>query len=133
MYSSPTPENASAARRRIAIVGGGYTGSVLAVNLLREDVGGADIVLIERSTAVGPALAYRTQNPHHLLNVRASNMSAFADDPAHFLRWLRAQGGAIAEHEGSALNNVFVPRRDYGLYIEDAFREAVAARAAAAT
>ena len=101
------------------------------MNLLREDVGGADIVLIERSTAVGPGLAYRTQNPHHLLNVRASNMSAFADDPAHFLRWLRAQGGAIAEHEGSALNNVFVPRRDYGLYIEDVFREAVAARAAA--
>ena len=58
-------------------------------------------------------------------------MSAFADDPAHFLRWLRAQGGAIAEHEGSALNNVFVPRRDYGLYIEDVFREAVAGGAAA--
>ena len=130
MHFSPTPENVSAARQRIAIVGGGYTGSVLAANLLRVSTGGADIVLIERSTAVGPGLAYRTQNPHHLLNVRASNMSALADDPDHFLRWLRARGGAIAAGAGSALGNVFVPRRDYGLYIEDVFREAILARAA---
>ncbi|MGO8972073.1 MAG: FAD/NAD(P)-binding protein [Steroidobacteraceae bacterium] len=63
----------------------------------------SEIVLIERSTTVGLGLAYRTQNPNHLLNVRASNMSAFADDPAHFLRWLRARSGVIAEHTGSAL------------------------------
>jgi uncharacterized NAD(P)/FAD-binding protein YdhS len=118
-------------RRRIGIVGGGYTGSVLAANLLREDIGGADIVLIERSMAIGPGLAYSTQNPNHLLNVRASNMSAFADDPAHFLRWLKARGAATTDDEDWALSNVFVPRRDYGLYIEDVFRESVSGRGVA--
>jgi uncharacterized NAD(P)/FAD-binding protein YdhS len=118
-------------RSRVAIVGAGYTGSVLAACLLSEDLGDVDIVLIERSGAVGRGLAYRTQNPNHLLNVRASNMSAFADDPTHFLRWLKARDDAIAEDAGPALGNVFVPRRDYGLYIEDVFHQAVSARAAA--
>ena len=27
-------------------------------------------------------------NPRHLLNVRIENMSAFADEPDHFVRWL---------------------------------------------
>jgi uncharacterized NAD(P)/FAD-binding protein YdhS len=38
----------------------------------------------------GVGLAYSTGNPRHLLNVRADNMSAFADEPDHFARWLAA-------------------------------------------
>ena len=118
---SPATASSLPTRARVAIIGGGYTGSVLAVNLLREAPHGVTLTLIERAQTVGRGLAYRTQNPQHLLNVRASNMSAFADDPAHFLRWLKARAGTAA---GDTPGDVFVPRQDYGLYIEDVFREA---------
>ncbi|WP_293902374.1 FAD/NAD(P)-binding protein [Phenylobacterium sp.] len=42
------------------------------------------------------------------LNVRASNMSALAERPDHFLAWLRA-------HQGS--DDGFVSRRRYGQYL----------------
>ena len=48
------------------------------------------------SRPVGRGLAYATGNPSHLLNVRAANMSAFADDPDHFARWLADQADARA-------------------------------------
>ena len=42
------------------------------------------VTLIEKREAVGRGMAYSTAQPGHLLNVRATNMSAFADDPLHF-------------------------------------------------
>jgi len=69
---------------RIAIIGGGASGVIAAANLARASCGDAEIVLIERRRDVGRGLAYSTRQPDHLLNVRASNMSAFADDPDHF-------------------------------------------------
>ena len=59
---------------RVAIIGGGFSGALQAVNLLRHDGPGA--VLIERRPEVGRGTAYSTRHPEHLLNVRASNMSA---------------------------------------------------------
>jgi uncharacterized NAD(P)/FAD-binding protein YdhS len=46
----------------------------------------------------------------HVLNVRAANMSAFPDEPDHFVRWLRDTG-----HEATA--RCFLPRRVYGAYL----------------
>ena len=55
----------------IAIVGGGFSGTLLAVNLLRL---GARVVLIERDEAhLAKGLAYGTPHPEHLLNVRAAS------------------------------------------------------------
>lgn len=107
-------------RPRIAVVGGGFTGSVLIANLLRECPDSAEITLFEGSQAVGRGLAYGTENPRHLLNVRASNMSAFSDDPSHFLRWLRSYTATDA-----ATGDQFVSRYVYGLYIHSVFRHAV--------
>ncbi len=83
---------------RVGIVGGGFTGAVLAAHLLRGLAKGIDVSLVERGPVVGPGLAYSTQNPKHILNVRVANMSAFDDDPAHFLKWLWAKDteGAVS-------------------------------------
>ena len=64
----------------VAVVGGGAAGVLCAVHLLRSAT---------RSTScsssgaeqVGAGLAYGTTDPAHLLNVRASGMSAFDDEP----------------------------------------------------
>ena len=96
---------------RIAIIGGGASGALLAAHLLREPGGKVSVTLIEPRDEIGRGLAYSTGNPRHLLNVRAENMSAFADDPDHFWRWLLAEG-----HDGED-RFCFVPRALYGRYL----------------
>jgi uncharacterized NAD(P)/FAD-binding protein YdhS len=90
----------------IAIVGGGASGTLVAVHLLRRAQQPARLVLIERrDAAIGEGVAYSTSDPHHLLNVRADNMSALADQPAHFTSWAQVDG------------STFVARRDYARYL----------------
>ena len=101
----------------VVIVGAGFSGTLLAVNLLRL---GARVVLVERNhDALARGLAYTTRQPEHLLNVRASNMSAYPDDLSHFQRWM---GFASAEQA-----NRFVPRLTYGQYLREQLMNALSA------
>lgn len=92
----------------VAIVGGGFSGVLLAINLLRH--GNVRVTLIERQQGrLGRGLAYGAAGADHVLNVRAANMSALPDQPDHFARWLEAKERG---QEGS-----FATRRDYGSYL----------------
>ena len=74
----------------VAIVGGGFSGTILAAQLARR---GISSVLIDGSGRAGQGVAYSTTEPAHLLNVRAEGMSAWADDPEHFAAHFEAEGG----------------------------------------
>jgi uncharacterized NAD(P)/FAD-binding protein YdhS len=102
---------------RFVIVGAGASGALMAAHLLRGDPKRLDVTIIEPRAQLGRGLAYATGNPSHLLNVRAANMSAFADDPDHFSRWLAARGEAGASDGDDRFR--FVPRGVYGDYLED--------------
>jgi uncharacterized NAD(P)/FAD-binding protein YdhS len=52
-----------------------------------------------------------------LLNVRATNMSAFADDPLHFCRWLAENDDDAHGEQPGPLT--FAQRRVYGRYIAE--------------
>jgi uncharacterized NAD(P)/FAD-binding protein YdhS len=105
---------------RVAIIGSGFSGSLLAVQLLRRFLPGGRVYLIEKNAQFGRGLAYSTGNPNHVLNVRAGRMSAFADAPDHFADWLRSYAKAKGEAEaGWSGSDQFVPRRLYGAYIQD--------------
>ncbi len=99
----------------VAIVGGGASGVLLACQLRRKARGRIRVALIERNPSVGRGIAYGTANPNHVLNVRASNMSAFPDDPEHFWRWLKGNDLACPGTDQFC----FVSRQVYGRYIED--------------
>lgn len=101
----------------IGIVGAGFTGSLLAAHLARAARGPLRIALIERRGAFGPGLAYSTTDAGHMLNVRAGNMSAFPDDPNHFIRWLSNRNGDAAAARTNGLT--FASRRDYGAYVTE--------------
>lgn len=106
----PIRSAAGAARRTIAVIGAGASGTLAAVHLLRRARADVRVVLIDRS-AHGPGVAYSTSDPRHLLNVRASCMSAFDDDPDDLVRWCRDRGiDADADD--------FLPRALYGDYLQ---------------
>ena len=110
----------------VAIVGGGYTGAALAVHMLRLLPDGARVVLFGAPGRIGRGLAYGTDSPDHLLNVRAGRMSLIADDMLHFTRWLMRSGHARPMQPSEAAEHYF-PRRVYGEYIRDTLERAIAA------
>src|SRR5260221_13276640 len=74
-------------RKTFVIVGGGFSGTVLAANLLRRPAaGGADVVLIERGAVMGRGVAYAAHAFPYLLNVPPARLSADSRDPLQFLR-----------------------------------------------
>ncbi|MFS0774016.1 FAD/NAD(P)-binding protein [Sphingomonas sp. 1P08PE] len=94
----------------VVIVGGGFSGTLMAVNLIRY--GGPRATLVERAPdRLGRGVAYGSAHPGQLLNVRASGMSAFPDDPGHFTRWAAERGHGAAGD--------FVARTTYGAYLRD--------------
>ncbi len=111
----------------IAIVGGGFSASLVATHLLKTASQPLNIKLIERSHQMGKGIAYSTNTNCHLLNVSAGNMSAFAHDPGHLLRWLQYNRHELAAFFSEEVNaSTFIPRKVYGLYIQSILAEAEA-------
>lgn len=102
--------------RTLAIVGGGLSGTLVAVHLLRRAAPGTRVLLIERDPPAGRGAAYGTDCVGHLLNVPAGRMSLFADAPDHFVQWVRARVGQLGFPDHIAPHE-FLPRRIYGLYL----------------
>ena len=104
--------------RRITIIGGGASGTLLAINLLRQQSDDRlEINLVEKRPAVGGGVAFSTEQEVHLLNVPAAKMGAFADEIDHFHTWLTTRG---FNYEHAA----FVPRRIFGDYLRECLRHA---------
>lgn len=110
---------------RVAIVGAGFTGSLLAVHLL-DLAPDATIHLFDGTGQFGRGLAYATANADHLLNVRTSNMSALPDKPGHFVDWLLASAPADDPLDARHVAHDFVSRGRYGDYIAGLLDEAAA-------
>lgn len=103
----------------VAVVGAGFSGSLLALHLLRAGPPDLRIFLIERTPGFGPGLAYGSHNPEHVLNVRVGNMSAWPEDAGHLQRWLDAQAGT---DEAAA----FITRGTFGRYVAEMIQDAIA-------
>lgn len=103
----------------IAIIGGGFSGALLAIRLAHA-APDRTIHLIERQRRAGVGLAYGACEPHHLLNVPTSRMElglmpSFAD-------WLTRAG--FKPPEDTALADAFAPRALFGRYVEERLGEA---------
>lgn len=101
-------------RTSVAIVGGGFSGTILAAQLARR---GVDNLLIDGSGRAGKGVAYSTTEPAHLLNVRAEGMSAWSGEPAHFADCFQSEGGGARG---------FAQRRLFGRYLAGILDDAVA-------
>lgn len=111
-----------------AIIGAGFSGTMLAVNLIKRlpSNGNYHITLIEKSGTFARGIAYSTEDPVHFLNVPVIKMGAYLEDPMHFFRWLQ-------ENEPlwrplfpnlEVKQESFLPRRLYAIYLQSLFEEA---------
>jgi uncharacterized NAD(P)/FAD-binding protein YdhS len=104
----------------IAVIGAGFSGTLLSLHLLRRCPTLTEVHLIERNSSFGRGTAYATGNPNHLLNVPAGRMSAFHDRPRDFLEWLIAETTNRPDCDGPPdlpTEWTFVPRHRFGVYV----------------
>ena len=107
--------------KSIAIIGGGFSGTITAINLARLSSAPLHIAIIDKNPVPCRGVAYSTRNSSHLLNVVARNMSALADQPNHFVEWLATRSEYLDEPM-SVLRERFAPRRVYGDYLQNLFQ-----------
>jgi uncharacterized NAD(P)/FAD-binding protein YdhS len=97
----------------IAIVGAGASGLLSIAHLGRVAARhgiALHVALIDPAPDSAVGLAYSTTRPEHLMNVRACALTAFDDEPDHFVEWMAAQGTPIHPHG-------FAPRMMFGRYL----------------
>ncbi len=106
--------------KTLVIVGGGFSGAVLAAQFLRHcpaSAEGVRLILIERSARMARGLAYGTSSPQHFLNVPAGNMSALAEEPDDFVHFCQRQAADVT-------GGTFVTRCQYGEYLAELLQRA---------
>lgn len=99
----------------IVIIGAGFSGTMCAVNLARLSTVPLRITLIDKNDLARGA-AYKKADDCFLLNVRADQMGALAENPGHFFEWLNKQSI-------SAEKTDFLSRSLYGDYLNSVLHE----------
>lgn len=105
----------NSARFDVLIIGGGFSGTILAYRAPT-----LKIALLDKASLPGRGVAYGANYKCHLLNLPADMMSAFSEEPEHFLGWARAN------YQPSLKARSFLPRAVYGRYMESLLQHAVA-------
>jgi uncharacterized NAD(P)/FAD-binding protein YdhS len=116
---------------RIVIVGGGFSGAAVAVQLARllPAPAAAAIDIVEPRPMLGGGVAYSATDPAHRINVPAAKMTVFPDDPAQFDQWLRV-AGTLREDPGAVWGdgNCYPQRGVFGRYVAELVADAAAGR-----
>lgn len=111
----------------ILIVGGGLSGTMLAVQLLRLP-GRRKILVIEPRAELGRGEAYSAVELGHTLNGNAARMSVDPDDADDLTRWLTQHiaGGGWPESDQQhvPVSELFPPRGLFGVYVQQRLAEA---------
>lgn len=118
----------------VLIVGGGLSGTLLAVQLLRLP-GQRRIVIIESRSELGRGEAYSATELGHTLNGNAARMSVDPDNAEDLTQWLSeyiaAGGWPESDEQHVPIAELFPPRGIFGLYVQQRLAEAQAIGAAA--
>jgi uncharacterized NAD(P)/FAD-binding protein YdhS len=105
------PSNAQQVFQHIAVVGGGAAGAAVVGEFLRAPDNGIRLTWLAGGQSPGRGVAYGTDQPEHVLNVRAANMGLLADDSGAFLRFAQACGVTAEPTD-------FLPRSLFGDYVQ---------------
>jgi len=109
---------------KIAIIGGGFSGTMIGVHLIKNAIAPLVLQLINEADELNTGIAYDPYSKKALLNVVSSRMSAFASDPDHFLNWLMQQD-KFRDKDRTLIGNSFLPRYLYGEYLKNIWKDAL--------
>jgi len=113
----------------VLIIGGGLSGTMLAVQLLRLP-GQRHILVIEPRAELGRGEAYSAVELGHTLNGNAARMSVDPDNADDLTQWLTgyldAGGWPQAHQQPVPISELFPPRGIFGLYAQQRLAEATA-------
>ncbi|MGG5238740.1 FAD/NAD(P)-binding protein [Pseudomonas lurida] len=113
----------------VLIIGGGLSGTMLAVQLLRLP-GKRRILVIEPRAELGRGEAYSAVELGHTLNGNAARMSVDPDNPDDLTQWLTdyigAGGWPESDQQHVPISELFPPRGIFGLYAQQRLAEAKA-------
>ncbi|RBC01419.1 pyridine nucleotide-disulfide oxidoreductase [Pseudomonas sp. MWU12-2115] len=111
----------------ILIIGGGLSGTMLAVQLLRLP-GQRQILIIEPRAELGRGEAYSAVELGHTLNGNAARMSVDPDNPDDLTQWLTAHiaagGWPQSAEQNVPISELFPPRGLFGVYVQQRLAEA---------
>ncbi|MGL4556237.1 MAG: FAD/NAD(P)-binding protein, partial [Afipia sp.] len=118
------PAPSSGEKPRVIIIGGGFSGAVLAWHLHRTAPHRNDIVIVEPRDEVGRGLAYDSSDPAHRINVPALKMNLDFDEEGHFEQWLIASGYPARDPAAVIADvHLFPTRAAFGDYVNAHVRE----------
>lgn len=110
--------------QHIAMIGGGVAGTLVAMHLVRQALRPLCITLFDQRAQFQTGIAYAQSDFRHLLNVAAGKMSAWPDQPLHFVKWLQQQP-AYANIDAALLAQTYLPRALYGQYLQQQWQQTV--------
>ncbi|NVZ60436.1 FAD/NAD(P)-binding protein [Pseudomonas edaphica] len=110
----------------VLIIGGGLSGTMLAVQLLRQP-GKRQILVIEPRKELGRGEAYSAVELGHTLNGNAARMSVDPDNPDDLTQWLTdyigAGGWPESNQQPVPISELFPPRGIFGVYAQQRLAE----------
>ena len=111
--------------RHIAVIGGGLSGAIFCIAMLRQCDTQCTLHLIEPDAALGRGIAYGQASPWHSLNVTADRASLEPDNPDHLWQWAAIHGPGLGFPEAASADaKSYLPRKLFGLYAAASLQEA---------
>lgn len=107
--------------KQIAIIGGGASGVLTAIHILRSSQSPVSVVIYESAPEIAAGLAYGTNRLEHILNVPADRMSYDERKPHDFVDWLKAHKPAVF----ADVHYPFVSRMFFKEYLQDRLKESL--------
>jgi len=108
--------------QHIAVIGGGLSGTLVTMQLIRQAKRPLHISIFDQHAQFQTGIAYAKSGFRHLLNVAAGKMSAWPEQPLHFVQWLQRQP-AYLHVESELLAQTYQPRALYGQYLQQQWQQ----------
>ncbi|MCM2475045.1 NAD(P)-binding protein [Rhizobium sp. CG5] len=103
----------------VAIIGGGYTGAIIAKLLVERGPRHIEeVTVFEPREHLGGGLAYDVEDADVRLNVAAHRMRAIPGAPTAFLDWLQTSGTLTVDPQALTPEGIFARRRDFGRFMQ---------------
>jgi uncharacterized NAD(P)/FAD-binding protein YdhS len=109
---------------KIAVIGGGLSGTLVAMKVLQRFQQDAEVFLFEKKPLqIFRGVAYSSALKFQPLNVRASQMNLWQNKPGHFYQWLEQAWPKYFNEKPLAAD--FIRRDVFGDYLHESFTKSV--------